>query len=110
MSVDYWLGVATLPAASFALWFAIGSGQWWRWWFVHNDGRFHGGKGYRHVADYFDLEDRKWWLRGEHTHGWPPDTPWWVIRAAEPARVWLCHRGPDHRPATPARRETEGDA
>lgn len=102
MSADYWLGLATLPGLAFALWVVLGSFQWWRWWFVHTRPGFHGGKGYVHVADYFDPEDSKWWLRCAHTHEWPPDTPWWFIRCAEPIRVWLCHHSADHRPASPS--------
>lgn len=105
MSAQFWLGMALVPALLLLAWVVLAAWIWGRWWFIHDDGRFHGGKGRQHVADFYDAESGKWWPRSQHTHWWPPDTPWWLVRAAEPVRIWLCHHSADHRPATDHRGE-----
>lgn len=78
MSADYWIGIATLPALGLAVWVVALIAHWLAWW---RETEHLARKGIEHEFDHM-----------VHTHWWPHDTPWWLIRRFEPLRVRLCLR------------------
>ncbi|HSV40033.1 MAG TPA: hypothetical protein VLI04_14840 [Nocardioidaceae bacterium] len=91
----YWLGVATLPVLMLAFLLLVSVGQWLHWWREDPGKRL--GRGFTHEFD--SREDGQWYPHTQHTHYWPPGTPWWLIRKCEPLRCRICLRDPHHKPA-----------
>jgi hypothetical protein len=90
----YWIGLATLPVLALIAWTTFSIIDWLLWW---RDMEGVPRKGFCH--DFDSREDGKWYPRTRHTHYWPSETPWWLIRRCEPLRVRLCLRSPDRLPA-----------
>lgn len=92
----YLLGLLTLPAIALVTWVVTSIALWCLWWRNPDTGA---RKGLSH--DLAVRENGRWYPGTRHTHWWPSDTPWWLIRRLEPLRIRICLRNPDHRTVAP---------
>lgn len=102
----YWWGVATPFIALVVGYLLFRMIAWLSWWGQSPSRRLGRGR----IHDFDSKIDGKWYLCSRHTHYWPAGTPWWLVHALEPARVWLCLRSPDRAPAGSTRRSDRADS